>query len=222
MSMQLSNSKLRQAQLKPDRGTAPLTSPCSSTFPYAPPTHSSVEQQPGLALAPSPLLPCFPAPLAGHTFYHAIASNALKEKTSHTHKHTQTHAQYASVALIDTWRETRGSSWQAEGRGQRQLANAKNAKSTRLLSLEMPNSQTHRNTHTHAATPANEIMLKLALKSMQRFSRACLQLTRFRFFYPLPHFHSSRCVRLCLVLIGNHILSAYIKIVINLNKQETG
>lgn len=102
----------------------------------------------------------------------------------------------------------------------RQLADAKNAKSTRLLSLEMPKSQTHTHGHTraHAATPANEIMLKLTLKSMQRFHVLAFNSRAFA----SPSLSSLLAVRLCLVLIGNHMLSAYIKIVINLNKQETG
>lgn len=142
MSMQLSNSKLRQAQLKPDRAT------CSHYLPLSTPSHSSVEQQPALALAQSPLLSCFPAslaPWAGHTLCHAIASNALKEKSSCTHTHTRT--QYAFVALIDTWRETRGSSRRCGGNSQMQKM-----QKARAYCPWKCRSHKHTRTDTHART----------------------------------------------------------------------
>lgn len=144
MSMQLSNSKLRQAQLKPDRAT------CSHYYlPLSTPSHSSVEQQPGLALAQSPLLSCFPAPWAGHTLCHAIASNALKEKSSRTHTHPNTHTrtQYAFVALIDTWRETRGSSRRCGGNSQMQKM-----QKARAYCPWKCRSHKHTHTDTHART----------------------------------------------------------------------
>lgn len=143
MSMQLSNSKLRQAQLKPDRATGSLYRPLST------PSHSSVEQQPGLALAQSPLLSCFPAPWAGHTLCHAIASNALKEKSSHTHTHAHTRIQYAFVALIDTWRETRGSSGRCGGNSQMQKMQKARAYCPWKCRTHK---HTHKHTHTHTRT----------------------------------------------------------------------
>lgn len=147
MSMQLSNSKLRQAQLKPDRATCSLyLSPCLT---LSTPSHSSVEQQPGLALAQSPLLSCFPASLRlGQDTHCVMQSHQMRSRRSPlAHSHTHTHT--VRVCRAD-WHMERDTGKQQEVR--RKLANAKNAKSTRLLSLEMPKSQTHTHTDTHART----------------------------------------------------------------------
>lgn len=174
---------------------APTTSSSPLAAPLITPSHSSVEQQPGLALAQSPLLSCFPAPWAGHTLCHAIASNALKEKSSRTH--TPKHTQYAFVALIDTWRETRGSSRRCGGNSQMQkMQKARAYCPWKCRSHKHTHGHTHGHTRAHAATPANEIMLKLTLKSMQRFhvlafnSRAFASLT----LCPLPSPLYSLCV----------------------------
>lgn len=219
MSMQLSNSKLRQAQLKPDRAT------CSHYLPLSTPSHSSVEQQPGLALAQSPLLSCFPASLRlGQDTHCVMQSHQMRSRRSPlAHTHTQTHTDAHSTRL---------SRWLTHGERHGEAAGSaeatrkcKKCKKHALIVLgnaEVTN--THTRTHTRARGDACEWnYVKADAEKYATLSRARLQLTRFRFPYPLPPSLSSLlAVRLCLVLIGNHMLSAYIKIVINLNKQETG
>lgn len=138
MSMQLSNSKLRQAQLKPDRAT------CSHYLPLSTPSHSSVEQQPGLALAQSPLLSCFPCALSRT---HIVSCNRIKCAQGEVLLHTHTRTQYAFVALIDTWRETRGSSRRCGGNSQMQKM-----QKARAYCPWKCRSHKHTHTDTHART----------------------------------------------------------------------